>query len=131
MGKYSPLETFLTGSVADAVSMTFAEIEGVLGAPLPPSKRSPAWWSNNPANNVMTRAWRAAGFRAEQVDVGGERVVFRRDAACAPDADTPLAYRDPEGFLARGQARMTGMVTFPPDLDLTAPTGEVWDAEIA
>ncbi len=128
MGKYEPLTTFLAGNGAEEVAMTFSEIEHVIGVPLPRSKRSAAWWSNNPANNVMTRAWRAAGYRTEKVDVGRERLVFRKDAA-----EPPLlqAHSDPEGFLPRLQARMAGMVTFPPDLDLTAPTGEVWDAEIA
>ena len=127
MGKYEPLTAFLSGKDAEEVPMTFGDIERVIGGPLPASKRSPAWWSNNPANNVMTRAWRAAGFRTERVDVREERVVFRRDAAGTRMLQANL---DPEGFLPRLQARMAGMVTFPPDLDLTAPTGEVWDAEI-
>ena len=59
--------------------MTFAEIERVIGGKLPPNSLNiPAWWSNNPSNNVMTKVWLSAGFRTEQVDVKSRKVVFRR-----------------------------------------------------
>ena len=43
--------------------MTFGEIEELLGEKLPASKQYPAWWSNNPSNNPMTKEWLAAGFQ--------------------------------------------------------------------
>src|SRR6202047_4968894 len=59
--------------------MTFSEIERVIVAKLPPnSPQYPAWWSNNPSNNVMTKVWLSAGFRTAQVDVKSRKVVFRR-----------------------------------------------------
>ena len=127
MSKYEPLQRFLEGCQEDEVPMSFAEIERILGAHLPNSKGYPAWWSNNPSNNVMTRAWLAAGYRTERVDVGGEKVVFRRDQAqSAPSDETPRG----RGFvLERLRARLAGTVLVPPGVDLTAPTGEVWDAE--
>ncbi len=131
MGKYDPLRRFLEGRDAEEVPMTFAEIERVLGARLPDSKGSPAWWSNNPNNNVMTRAWLAAGYRSERVDVGGESVVFRRGAqnpsrSAAASSATP---RSQPGVLDRLRATLAGTVQVAPGVDLTAPTGEVWDAE--
>ena len=48
--------------------MTFAEIEALLGEKLPASKQYPAWWSNNPSNNPMTKEWLAAGFQTESVE---------------------------------------------------------------
>src|SRR6185437_2618499 len=63
MSKYDPLLSYLSQSDGDTVPMGFSEIEQVLGFELPPSsRRQRAWWSNNPANNVMTRAWLDAGY---------------------------------------------------------------------
>ncbi|MBS0528378.1 MAG: hypothetical protein JSS22_03165 [Proteobacteria bacterium] len=61
--------------------MSFAQIERVIGFKLPPvAQRHRAWWSNSALNNVMTKAWLEAGFRSEQVDMAGGKVVFRREA---------------------------------------------------
>lgn len=128
MGKYEPLTAFLAERTEPEVPMTFAEIERVTGHALPASKRYPAWWSNNPANNVMTKAWLAAGYQTERVDIGGERLVFRRvmDRASAPAPDAP----PPTGtILERIRARLGGMVTVAPGVDLTAPVSDIWDAE--
>ena len=77
--------------------MTFAEIERVLGESLPASKSSRAWWSNNPGNNVMTKEWLDAGYRAEAVDIAAEKLVFVRRKE--PD-DTLVAPRHPAfGFM--------------------------------
>ena len=55
MSKYAPLGDFLRRQKTTFVPMTFAEIEKVVGTRLPNSQRYPAWWSNNPFNNVMTQ----------------------------------------------------------------------------
>ena len=78
MGKYEPLGKFLRTQKLTRISMSFSEIERILNAKLPPSKKYPAWWSNNPDNNVMTRAWLAAGYETEAVDVASGKLVFRR-----------------------------------------------------
>ncbi|HEY0265988.1 MAG TPA: hypothetical protein VGC16_04505 [Rhizomicrobium sp.] len=78
MTKYAALGNFLKNQTTEAVPMTFQQIEKVTGFALPSSKQYPAWWSNNTSNNVMTKVWLDAGFRTEQVDIGGERLVFRR-----------------------------------------------------
>lgn len=128
MSKYDPLRHFLEGCRAEEVPMTFAEIEGVLGVQLPDSKAYPAWWSNNASNNVMTRAWLAAGYRSERVDIGGERVVFRR-ASKSPVTVQPAPTASKPGFLDRIRARLAGTITVAEGVDLTAPTGEIWDAD--
>jgi hypothetical protein len=79
MGKYEPLGVFLRSQGADEIPLTFEEIERIVGTKLPAnSSNYPAWWSNNPTNNVMTKVWLDAGFRTEQVDVKARRLVFRR-----------------------------------------------------
>ena len=84
MTKYTALGKFLENQKNMLVPMTFQEIEAITGHALPPSKQYPAWWSNNTSNNVMTKVWLDAGFRTEQVDIGGERLVFRRNTPAAP-----------------------------------------------
>jgi hypothetical protein len=98
MSKYAPLRRYLAENGGERIAMTFAEIERIIGVPLPPSRRYPAWWSNNPSNNVMTREWLAAGYESEQVDVAGEKLVFRRAAGLPPDFVAHFG-----GFGERGQ----------------------------
>lgn len=129
MGKYESLTHFLATQKTSEVPMTFADVEAVIGSPLPSSKRHPAWWSNNAANNVTTRAWLAAGFRTERVDIGGEKLVFRR----APEARSPEPSPSPvspegPGLLQRLRAALGGTVKIAPGVDITAPTGERWSA---
>jgi hypothetical protein len=120
MSKYEPLRTYLRSRKTETVPMSFAEIEKVLGFKLPKSQMYPAWWSNNPTNNVMTNEWLAAGYRTEQVDIEGRKLVFRRVGP--PLVETPQAKEPPEsetghpivGFLK-------GMITIAPGVDLTEP----------
>lgn len=131
MSKYAPLTDFLAKAPGTEVPMTFADIERVTGHVLPASKQYPAWWSNNPSNNVMTKAWLAAGFQTERVDVGQGRLVFRRvrktSAPALPEGVPPS--RQGPGLLERIRARLGGTVTIPAGVDLTNPSGEAWDAE--
>ena len=123
MTKYSPLRDYLEKDGEALIPMSFARIEAIIGDRLPPSARKHrAWWSNNPANSVVTRAWRAAGYRTAEVDLKRERLVFMRLNA-AETAEKPRARR---GFLGG----MKGSVTIAEGHDLTAPLDEVWDAAI-
>ena len=81
MTKYAALEDHLRNSGQDTVPMTFADIERVIGADLPPSafKHRP-WWSNNPSNSVITSSWLKAGYKTENVDMAGEKLVFVKTA---------------------------------------------------
>jgi hypothetical protein len=112
--------------------MSFAEIERVLGTKLPPSASvHRAWWSNNPDNNVMTKAWLEAGFQSEQVDLQARKLVFKR-AMTGPQAPTGAAEAKPEGALARRLALfgcLRGTVVSAGDL--TEPADPDWARRIA
>lgn len=134
MSKYAPLTDHLRKQQFADVRMTFAEIERVIGGKLPPKAQlHRAWWSNNPSNNVMTKAWLDAGFRSEQVDMSGRRLVFRRTSQTKPvcqvsgveepmhpyqHAKTPIPLKDGK-HPAIGS--MKGMITVAPGVDLTDP----------
>jgi hypothetical protein len=128
MSKFEPLKRFLGEMPPGERRMSFAEIEKVLGFDLPPSaRRHRPWWSNNPSNSSMTKAWLAAGCYTEQVDMAGETLVFKKANRLAPVGDqvTPGAnahHRSPYGGLE-------GTVRIPPEVDITEPTGEIWAAD--
>jgi hypothetical protein len=124
MGKYDPLKTFLQSNQTEEVALSFSEIEALLGKTLPASRQYPAWWSNNPSNNPMTKVWLDAGYRTERVNVEAGRVVFRRTQVHR--SDNPTISRN---IVDRLQAALGGTVRVAPGVDLCEPTGEVWDAE--
>jgi hypothetical protein len=62
-------------AVSDTVSMSFEDVEVLVG-PLPESaRRRREWWANSRSHS-QSRAWLDAGHRVETVDVVAERVVF-------------------------------------------------------
>jgi hypothetical protein len=125
MGKYDPLKTFLQSNQTEEVALSFSEIETLLGVALPASRQYPAWWSNNPSNNPMTKVWLDAGYRTERVNVEAGKVVFRRSDG-QRGGDRPPAKGN---IVDRLQAALGGTVQVAPGVDLCEPTAETWDAE--
>lgn len=77
--KYAPLEKHLRDSpcFAGTVTLSFPDLERVLGFPLPPSAHQhPAWWSNTNSHSQAT-AWVDAGYEVDGFQLGGW-VRFRR-----------------------------------------------------
>ena len=135
MGKYSPLREYLQSQRVDSVPMTFKQIEKVLERPLPPSKKYPAWWSNNPSNNVMTKEWLAAGFQTESVDVASEKLVFRRvlkDPPGSNNSGIPSRIGSESPSVSHTVSRhpvegcLPGTLTIQPGVDLTEPADPEW-----
>jgi hypothetical protein len=123
MGKYSNLGKFLRDQKRSPIPMTFAEVEKIIGQTLPRSARYPAWWINNPSNNVMTKVWLEAGFKTEQVDTQAKKVVFRKaDGDAAPKQ--PKIARD-EGYYPF-YGSMKGLIRIEPGVDLTEPADPDW-----
>jgi hypothetical protein len=116
MSKYAPLADYLKKQNRDLVPMTFAEIEKITGAKLPPSAtRHRPWWSNNPDNSVMTKVWLDAGFESEQVDMAARKLVFKRVRATKPAAPS-----DDEPFHPL-YGYMKGLIRIMPGVDITQP----------
>ena len=128
MSSSAPLTRYLAGQNVDAVRLSFAEIEVVIGRKLPRSAATHrAFWRNNASNNVMTRAWLAAGFQSEQVDLTGQTLMFRRIKG---EGDMPGFNEEQVPFEAEPQAEpclhplfgwMKGTITFAPGVDVTEP----------
>ena len=125
MSKYDPLEDYLKQTPQDQIPMGFSEVENVLGFQLPPtSRKQRAWWSNNASNNVMTQAWIDAGYETANVDMEAQTLTFKRVKPAVESklaADSPKIPRRHPLFGA-----MKGLLTLPPDLDLTLPADPDW-----
>jgi hypothetical protein len=80
-GKYRALWAWLRTQEGPRLGTTFAEIEEIIGMPLPPSARKyPAHWAGY-EGSAVARAIRDAGWRARHVDMQRERVTFIREGA--------------------------------------------------
>ena len=132
MSKYEPLEQYLRNCGRPDVPMTFAEIEEIIGDGLPSSafKHRP-WWSNNPSNSVITHAWLRAGYKSAEVDMTGQKLVFRksaRDGAGPEEGDGEAADSPRQSIASRISEALKGTVTVKPGTDLTEPVDVEWDA---
>lgn len=77
MAKYDPLFEYLCRAGDGPVTMTFAEIDGLVGG-LPTSATThPAWWANEiDGRRVQAKAWLTAGRDVEHVDRDAGTVRF-------------------------------------------------------
>ncbi|HMM55093.1 MAG TPA: hypothetical protein PKC23_08765 [Candidatus Desulfobacillus sp.] len=81
-GKYAPL-TFALNSLPSTrydATMTFDEIQSIIGSRLPPSaSRFRPWWANQTnQNHSQARAWMDAGFQVDSIDLAHGWVRFVR-----------------------------------------------------
>jgi len=93
MSKYAALGDYLRKQNSDEIAMTFAEIERVAGAILPPSAYAHRpWWSNSVTNSVLTRVWLSAGYKSARVDMARQRLVFQRTHRKSGFAEEPKQF---------------------------------------
>jgi hypothetical protein len=130
MSKYAPLGDYLRKQRATQVPMTFTEVEAIVRTKLPKSQCYPAWWSNNPWNNVMTQVWLDAGFETEQVDVAGRKLVFRKvsQSAMPTEKDSSPLGSEVSSLIHPLVGWMKGTVHIPPGVDLAEPADPEWGA---
>ena len=82
MGKYDPLRDYLASRPEDVheFSMSFEEIEKLVGK-LPRSAYvHRAWWTNASDARVEARAWRSAGWAVDSVNRSAMQVSFTRSS---------------------------------------------------
>ncbi len=81
MSKYSPLANHLQELAPSEVRLSFAEIERIIGQPLPRSALVyPAWWANSRTNDTHTwsHLWLSAGWERGEYSLPEQWVFFRR-----------------------------------------------------
>lgn len=134
--KYDPLRFYLRQQTRSRIAMTFQQIETVIGGPLPASaRRHRPWWANNARGHAHADAWLGEGYRAEEVDMQGEKLVFVRAPGLVrpPNAagegmaqqgmEESMATYAPQGAHAQHPmiGALKGLLWIDPTLDLTKP----------
>jgi hypothetical protein len=84
---YLPITAFLAAHQADEVTCTFAEIEQILGRPLPRYAFTYAWWSRGHERRYP-QPWEGAGWRVQRIKIRQRWVTFARQQT---DASAPHA----------------------------------------
>ena len=78
MGKYYPLERYLSALDERTAAIGFSQIEAIIGVRLPQSAHKyRAWWGND-RRHVHAVAWMSAGWHVDTVDPTSGLVQFRR-----------------------------------------------------
>ncbi len=82
MGKYDPLYNYLSKRTDARITLTFAEIESIIGDKLPASARKhSAWWCSGKSNgHLQADSWIDANYKTVDVESGikNQRMVFER-----------------------------------------------------
>jgi hypothetical protein len=116
--RYAPLAIWLQSrpSSEDRVQLAFAEVEEIIGGPLPPSARTHrAWWANDSVGHVQSQQWLDVGWRVAQINMTEEKVTFARIR------EREAAYI---GFFSALQADVRETTEFP--LRELSPDGHSW-----
>ena len=75
--KYDNLSVFLNTEDKDTISLSFAQVESILGFSLPNSAYTyNAWWANG--GHSQAAAWMNVGYQVAVVDLGMKSVVFKK-----------------------------------------------------
>ena len=142
MSKYDPLYEHLLFSGRDKVTMSFSEIEQVLGGPLPASAhKHNEWWANNPSGHSQAKAWYTASYKTEGVKVevgsitfvldlphGGGLMEAKQAVYSAAGMKPPgEATHQPGKRLHPAFGSLNGTTIVAPGYDLTAPTSLLLD----
>jgi len=82
MSRYSCLKKYLAKTGKEEITLSFLEIERILGFSLPASARNlRVWWSNDRYHSQSKNGWLSAGYMVIKVDFDEETVTFRKTAA--------------------------------------------------
>lgn len=85
--RYEPLRRYLAQAETEEVTLSFEEIETLIGRQLPYSAKEAHWrqWWANAEANAQSKAWLSVGWRAQPNREAG-RVLFRRVGSVASSA---------------------------------------------
>ncbi|WP_139490159.1 DUF7662 domain-containing protein [Brevibacillus dissolubilis] len=74
MSKYDPMQRYLNSEVK--ITLTYSEIENILGFKLPESAyKHREWWANG--SHSHSNMWIGAGWKVDSVELG-EHIIFKR-----------------------------------------------------
>ncbi|MFB7157994.1 MULTISPECIES: hypothetical protein [unclassified Lysinibacillus] len=77
--KYLQLQQFLKSNGSECITLSFGNIEMILGFKLPDSAyKYSAWWSNNIGSHTQAHSWVDAGYKTQSIQLGNQ-VIFKKD----------------------------------------------------
>ncbi|BAZ16125.1 XRE family transcriptional regulator [Calothrix sp. NIES-4071] len=75
--KYQPLQEYLENSNAAETTLTFTEIEEIIGNTLPDSARTKKqWWGNRNKGALQADSWMKAGYVVKKINLDEKKVTF-------------------------------------------------------
>jgi hypothetical protein len=82
MGKYSPITKWLSEISCNKISLTFSDVESILGFKLPESAYKHSRWWMNDINHSQAKGWIDAGFITANYNqaIASKAVVFEKGA---------------------------------------------------
>ena len=78
--RYAPLRDHFATLDAEQTTLSFRDVEHILGRELPPSAsgtHARQWWANTNTHS-QGQAWLGAGWQVHRLDPAGRKVEFRR-----------------------------------------------------
>lgn len=112
MSRYAQLAEYLEKQGADEVTLSFNEVERILGSHLPASARKlRVWWSNDVTHVQAKYGWLQAGWKVEGVDFDAGAVMFRR-VGKRKAVETKAAGRMFEALAAERLSQLYGVKLF-------------------
>lgn len=76
--KYYPLHQYLHENHQAEITLTFDEIERLIGVLPASAHTNPSWWSNRRTGAAQALAWMNAGYHVVAVDLATAQVTFRK-----------------------------------------------------
>ena len=76
--KYFPLENYLNQV---SITLTYSELEEILGFKLPKTAyKREQWWENNTMNHTQANSWLNAGWKVENINLGVDVTFVRKES---------------------------------------------------
>ena len=115
LSKYEPLGRYLKGLKKNAVTLSFRQIEDILGFKLPPyAHTNTAWINSDIKKRPQAQQWIRAGWERGKLDLERKEVSFIRAQAQIPKASLAQAELDEQEQADEQQRNIEQ------DVDLTA-----------
>ncbi len=89
--KYCTLGEHLLQNEKDQLTMSFSDVEKVLGFPLPKSARKfRTWWANDSTHSHAVNGWLKYGWQVNEINLKEGYVLFRRVAKLRLHESVPV-----------------------------------------
>lgn len=77
--KYQPLQEYLEKNNAAEITLTFTEIEEIIGNTLPDSARTKRqWWGNRNKGALQAISWIKAGYNVTKINLDEKKITFSK-----------------------------------------------------